>query len=780
MHLIETMIRVRSKSSKSRKVRLLAVTLMLLYLLLTQMYSFSCFGQEKVLKLGTAGEGGSYNLLGHSIKDILSESGYKVKVIPTKGSVENIQLLEEGDLDLAIIQNDIGFFGEYGLYPFSGKKKSYSTVLPFYIEPIYILTSNPSVRNIRNLDGLSVNVGEVGSGLYADALIILKSNKLWNKIQKKNQSPSRVHELFESGEIEAAFVNNISDSVIEDIQNGKLFILSLSNSETDVISSTFPYFSGDVLNVNGMQVNTITVKSVLVARAELSSDDIYTIVGLLYRDFNNLEFPGEDLALSINETIPLMPVNNWHSGARRFYIEEDLVKSQFLWQFLYVFIVMLGILLIIVLLMNLVFLLISRYFSHLVSTDSRMFMLLKKSYLSLVRQKYVIIVLVVVAFFLFDLMIIQNVEHEWAVQNNTVCKYDNRSFADNIVWLFVFSGSGYSGDIFPDSSFGQILAALIPLIGLGGLVSIIGIFTSDKIKETILISKGVKTKMVKDHLIICGYNKNVPELIKNLTHTSVIRKKRRHIILLAELGESNPLYRHGLDNERIGYINGSATKRDDLLRANLATADIAVIVADEGADDPDASNILKILTVEKYCKELVEEGKRKKLRDIYTVAEIDDISNYQLARDANVDEVVGFGGLKSKILAQSILNPGVSCFINEIFTFNELNETYSITVGELNGLLKGHTYDEILHGLRKHNILLLSINSHNDLEGYHCEREKCAPDDMPLKVITNPAFDREKQYTVKENDVLIVLAYNGNVIEEAKKKVKAEDFKLAL
>ena len=518
----------------------------------------------------------------------------------------------------------------------------------------------------------------------------------------------------------------------------------------------------------------------LVARSELSTEDIYTIAGLLYRNFNDLEFPGEDLALSKKATIPLMPVNNWHSGARRFYIEEGLVKSQFLWQFLHVFLAVLGTLLIIGLLLNLVFLLISRYFSHLVSTDSRMFMFLKKSYLSLVKHKYVIIVLAVVTFFLVDLMIIQQVEHEWAVQNNTVCKYDNRSFADNIVWLFVFSGSGYSGDIFPDSSFGQILAALIPLIGLGGLVSIIGIFTSDKIKETILISKGVKTKMVKDHIIVCGYNKNVPELIKNLTHTNVIRKKRRHIILLAELGESNPLYRHGLDNEQVGYINGSATKRDDLLRANLATADIAVIVADEGADDPDASNILKILTVEKYCKELLEEGKRKEsLRDIYTVAEIDDISNYQLARDAHVDEIVGFGGLKSKILAQSILNPGVSCFINEIFTFNELNETYSITVGELNGLLKGHTYDEILHGLRKHNILLLSINSHNDLEGYHCERDKCAPDDMPLKVITNPAFDREKQYTVKENDVLIVLAYNGNVIEEAKKKVKAEDFELS-
>ena len=755
-------------------------TCFFLCLVVVVVFSASCFAQDKeVLKLGTASEGGSYYRLGLSIKKVLKESGYRIDVLPTKGSVENIELLEQGELDLAVIQNDMAFFGEYGLYPFAGKKTSYSTVLPFYIEPIYIVTSSSSIRNIRNLDGLTVNVGEAGSGLYADALIILKSNKLWETIQRKNFAPSRVHELFRKGLIEAAFVNSIDDAMMKDIENGSLFVLSLSRSETDIISSTFPYFSGNTIDINGTPVNTITVKSVLVARSQLPSEDIYAITRLLYRNFEKLAFPGEELTLSKEATIPLMPVNRWHSGSRSYYIDKGLVESQFWWEVLWALFAVFGFLLIVVVLMNLAFLLISRKFSHVISTDSRMFVLLKKSYLYLVRHKYALIILAVITFFLIDLVIIQKVEHEWAVQNNMVCKYDNRSFIDNIVWLFVFSGSGYSGDIFPDSSFGQILAALIPLIGLGGLVSIIGVFTSDKIKESILISKGVKTKMVKDHIIVCGYNKNVPELIKNLTHTNVIRKKRRHIILLADLGESNPLYRYGLDNEQVGYINGNATKREDLLRANLATADIAVIVADEGADDPDASNILKILTVEKYCKELVEEGKRKKnLRDIYTVAEINDIDNFQLARDAHVDEIVGFGGLKSKILAQSILNPGVSCFINEIFTFNDLNETYSINVGELNGILIGHTYDELLHGLRKHNILLLSINIHTEREGYQCERDKCAPDDMPLKVITNPAFDREKNYEVKKNDVLIVLAYKGNVIEEAKKKVKEEDFKL--
>lgn len=731
-----------------------------------------CYGESKVLKLGTASEGGNYFRLGQSIRQQLLDKGYEVDVLPTKGSVENVQMLADEEIDLAIVQNDIAFFGEYGLYPFKARNKSFSSVIPFYIEPIYIIVDDSNIRKIKHLEGRLVNVGEMGSGLYADALIILKSNGIWNNIERKTLPPGQISKLFEAGEIDAAFVNSFDEKIINRIKNGELFVLSLSNAETSSLESTFPYFSEKSMKINGIDVTTITVKSILVAGKNLPKEDIYTITKTLHENFQLLDFPNENTGLLDADVISSMPVKKWHDGAKKYYIEKRIVRSQLGLQILWILFSIVAFLLITVALMNLFFLIISKKYAYLVSTQSRMFNVFRNLNIYLLKHKYALIVIGVLTFFLIDLMIIQKVEHDWAVQNNVVCKYDNRSFVDNIIWLFVFGGSGYYGDIFPQSSLGKTLAALIPLIGFSGILTILGVFTSEKIKNSLLEARGVKTKMVEEHIIVCGFNRNVPDLIKNLIDDRILRNKRRHVILLAKLGESNPLYKYGLDNEHVGYINGEATNRNDLDRANLATADIAVIVSDDGADDQDARNILKILTVEKYCKELVKSRQRdKNIRDIYTVAEIEGIDSFQLARDANVDEIISFGGLRSKILAQSVLNPGVSCFINEILTFNDFNETYSMVVGEFYGKLKNKTFDELLFELRTHNILLLSINISKKDGGSPCEHVGSEDSASLRKVITNPLDEKEKAYEVKEGDVLIVLAREGRVIEQAKKNL---------
>ena len=146
-----------------------------------------------------------------------------------------------------------------------------------------------------------------------------------------------------------------------------------------------------------------------------------------------------------------------------------------------------------------------------------------------------------------------------------------------------------------------------------------------------------------------------------------------------------------------------------LLRANLAQADIALVVADESAADPDAHNVLKVLTIEKFCTELENSGLRDTKREnIYTIAEISRPEYEGIARDADVDEIISFGEIQSKIFANSALNRGVNDFVNEILTFNNRNDIYTIPISR-NSKLNGLTFDEILPLLRQYKILLLSI-----------------------------------------------------------------------
>ena len=339
--------------------------------------------------------------------------------------------------------------------------------------------------------------------------------------------------------------------------------------------------------------------------------------------------------------------------------------------------------------------------------------------------------------------------------------------------MFVFGGSGYSDNLFPQSPLGKFFVTLIPLIGLGGFLTIVGFLTSDHIKKRILEARGVKTRMIRNHVIVCGWNEAVPYLVRNLLHENIVHKRR--VLILADIKDDLPLEKYDLDTNMVSYVKGEATRKDDLKRANIKEADIAIIVSDQDCSDPDAKNILKVLTIEKYCRELEMSGDRKNRDNIYTIAEIHDSNNYQIACDANLDEIISLGNIKTKIFVQSVLNPGVSKFINEILTHNEFNDIYSIPI-KADSKLVNHAFDELLIKLRKYKILLLSINLEN-----HRSKDAVAKiqaqHNLKRGVITNPLLREETDYRTQAGDLLIVLAQYERTVDDAVKRIeRSENF----
>jgi len=70
--------------------------------------------------------------------------GLALEVIETPGSVDNVIKLASGEIDLAIVQNDIAFFAENGLDPFDIKINGLRGIMTFYLEPIFVITNDPS------------------------------------------------------------------------------------------------------------------------------------------------------------------------------------------------------------------------------------------------------------------------------------------------------------------------------------------------------------------------------------------------------------------------------------------------------------------------------------------------------------------------------------------------------------------------------------------------------------------------------------------------------------
>lgn len=117
------------------------------------------------LSLGTATPGGGFPLYGDAFAEVMNaaDPGLQLKTQNTKGSTENIPLLEEGKLDLALVA------GEPAYDAFKGIKRTptrLKILTALYSNPgMFVVRADSPYKTIRDLVGKPVAFGAKGSGL---------------------------------------------------------------------------------------------------------------------------------------------------------------------------------------------------------------------------------------------------------------------------------------------------------------------------------------------------------------------------------------------------------------------------------------------------------------------------------------------------------------------------------------------------------------------------------------------------------------------------------------
>ncbi len=121
--------------------------------------------QEQPLRLGTATAGGGFPVYGAAFINAIrvADPTLEIDEINTKGSTENVPLLEEGKLDLALVQGEVvqQVFSDTGR-PSSGLK----VVTAMYASPgMFVVRADSRYRQIAELKGQPIAWGARGSGL---------------------------------------------------------------------------------------------------------------------------------------------------------------------------------------------------------------------------------------------------------------------------------------------------------------------------------------------------------------------------------------------------------------------------------------------------------------------------------------------------------------------------------------------------------------------------------------------------------------------------------------
>ena len=104
----------------------------------------------------------------------------------------------------------------------------------------------------------------------------------------------------------------------------------------------------------------------------------------------------------------------------------------------------------------------------------------------------------------------------------------------------------------------------------------------------------MKSVKYDNHIIICGWNIQGKNIVKQLLSPDII--KSRAIVILANLSK-----RPSVD-DKVDFISGDPTKEEDLMRAGIMNADTVIILTEFRNDsnegiNPDAQAVLITLTV---------------------------------------------------------------------------------------------------------------------------------------------------------------------------------------
>jgi TRAP transporter TAXI family solute receptor len=121
--------------------------------------------QKTTISLGTATPGGGFPLYGNAFAEVMNEADPAFSIEPrnTKGSNENIPLLEAGSLDIALVAGEPSYEAFMGIGRPAIRLKILTAI---YSSPgMFVVRADSPYRTIRDLAGKPIAFGAKGSGL---------------------------------------------------------------------------------------------------------------------------------------------------------------------------------------------------------------------------------------------------------------------------------------------------------------------------------------------------------------------------------------------------------------------------------------------------------------------------------------------------------------------------------------------------------------------------------------------------------------------------------------
>ena len=255
----------------------------------------------------------------------------RIEPIDTRGSVGNIQGLQDGTVDIGLSQAGIAYMAYNGRLRESRQAmRGIRGIAILNSSAVHLLVGPGSqIRSIDDLQGRRVGIGPSGSGAAIISEAVLHGYFSPGEVHEVATTVPRTNAMLLASDLDAAFtISSVPNEDASQLTTGGARLIPIRGPGVDRLRTMYPFFRAEVIpagSYHGMDqpVPTLSVDVVLLTRAGLDDALVRRLTDGLFRMLPQLTAELPFLKGMAPERAPATPVP-LHPGAALYYREREL------------------------------------------------------------------------------------------------------------------------------------------------------------------------------------------------------------------------------------------------------------------------------------------------------------------------------------------------------------------------------------------------------------------------------------------------------------------------
>lgn len=255
----------------------------------------------------------------------------RIQQVDTSGSLDNIQGLEDGAIDIGLSQAGIAYMAYNGRLRQSARAmRAIRGIAILNSSAVQLLVGPRSrIRSIDELVGRRVGVGPDGSGAAVIAQAVLHGYFSPGAVDEINATVPQTTSMLLADTIDAAFtVSSVPNEDVKHMTDAGARLIPIRGPRINQLRTIYPFFRSEIIaagSYHGMDQpsHTLSVDVVLLARAGLDDVIVRRLTAGLFRMLPQLNAELPFLKGMVPERAPATPVP-LHPGAALYYREREL------------------------------------------------------------------------------------------------------------------------------------------------------------------------------------------------------------------------------------------------------------------------------------------------------------------------------------------------------------------------------------------------------------------------------------------------------------------------